>query len=110
MINKGIKDNMDRQIQNIKYKSIIIAVLSLLFPYSIYAKVKTRHILNRIQRYYESNSKFYTDIIDLNSYVKYQKLGIPYPLEGLQDTTPELAKQAKAHILSGIRLRRAKQS
>lgn len=41
---------------------------------------------------------------------KYQKLGILYPLEGLQDTTPELAKQAKAHILSGIRLRRAKQS
>lgn len=41
MINKGIKDNMDRQIQNIKYKSIIIAVLLLLFPYSIYAKVKT---------------------------------------------------------------------
>ena len=71
MINKGIKDNMDRQIQNIKYKSIIIAVLLLLFPYSIYAKVKNRHILNRIQRYYESNSKFYTDIIDLNSYVKY---------------------------------------
>ena len=55
MINKGIKDNMDRQIQNIKYKSIIIAVLLLLFPYSIYAKVKNRHILNRIQRYYESN-------------------------------------------------------
>ena len=37
---------------------------------------------------------------------KYQKLGIPYPLEGTKDGTMELAKQAKQYILSGIQFRR----
>lgn len=39
---------------------------------------------------------------------KYKKLGLAYPLEGTADGTKELAQQAKAYILSGIRLRRKK--
>ncbi len=33
---------------------------------------------------------------------KYQNLGIPYPLEGIEPATKAQAKEAKAHILRGI--------
>lgn len=39
---------------------------------------------------------------------KYKELGIPYPLEGTKDGTKELAIQAKAYILSGIKLKKQK--
>lgn len=37
---------------------------------------------------------------------KYKELGIPYPLEGTEEGTKELARQAKVYILSGIQLRK----